>query len=770
MPSTTMDDQINPQFKQTPDDESIATQEVRSGSDQSTSDSITLQTRLLPSEDTDHLLIEQASPISHSLSARFPSATERDEAMAMLKLLHSLIAAPSITHTVTDTTHPPTVLDRNLFKEHENFDVTERFSVSLFDEDDESLVKSLNRCNSVCNLVPPDQCIDDIPAFVDILVSSLDSESSSITINAADVLSKLLFHTLDINDFIQKHWKKLRTAFQDGSHGAHVALLHVILLYAFNRKGVQSAYPSLYQDFDLEGIVSADLSLSSFLLAIDALVYVKILLSQSYDRDYVDSLFLSFEEKQRATARIWQCIVDGKVSFNVEAMSSLIKFCLVLSLLFGQQLHPDLFDYILNFSNLHAVFDETKILQSLLNHSSTNLHPQSQQTILIQLLFEKTLRFNPSVFFDVDYSPNEDLLTDHLIAPFVGLHSLFVRGFHLQDMDVCEEDVMGSFIHFLDDSVFPVPHQYPPYALFPPPLVVQFFSNLIVQFYSDPLFQSSPATQSGFILSDFLFFFLGTCGPFGECRALLSLLKFLIDSISVGDLDRFKKEVSTLSNTIVGLHWFSLPLSFSSPFLLIPHILTHLPGIEPSIQPCCFCPLSKRNSGNAMQPLVIACFFHDVRHSRVSGQTFSKANFENCTSTSRKNRVSIRPFNNHIDWTNKARLAFHQIITGVGIGSCVVLGVLLTVTCLCCCCGCCVACGCGRRKSKEYKEIEVQPKDSFRPAPQYQGQYLPQTGYPQQWAQSPNLFVQPLAQPVQFQQYPLSQVNQVNAAQTISKD
>ncbi|KAK2950515.1 hypothetical protein BLNAU_14508 [Blattamonas nauphoetae] len=162
----------------------------------------------------------------------------------------------------------------------------------------------------------------------------------------------------------------------------------------------------------------------------------------------------------------------------------------------------------------------------------------------------------------------------------------------------------------------------------------------------------------------------------------------------------------------------------------------------------------------------------DVLFSYSISTTYSvsKANFENCTSTSRKNRVSIRPFNNHIDWTNTAGLAIHRIMTGVGIGSCVVLGVLVTVTCVCCCCGCCVACGCGRRKSKEYSDIEVQPKDTYRPAPQYQGQYLPHTGYPQQWAQGPNVFVQPVTQPVEFQQNPLCPANQVGTAQTISKD
>ncbi|KAK2950513.1 hypothetical protein BLNAU_14506 [Blattamonas nauphoetae] len=122
------------------------------------------------------------------------------------------------------------------------------------------------------------------------------------------------------------------------------------------------------------------------------------------------------------------------------------------------------------------------------------------------------------------------------------------------------------------------------------------------------------------------------------------------------------------------------------------------------------------------------------------------------------------------EWTNPAGIAFHHILTGIGIGSCVVLGVLVTVTCVCCCCGCCVACGCGRRKSKEYSDIEVQPKDTYRPAAQYQGQHLPQTGYPQQWAQGPNVCVQPVAQSVEFKQNPLCQVNQVGIGQTISQD
>ncbi|KAK2945288.1 hypothetical protein BLNAU_19789 [Blattamonas nauphoetae] len=440
--STILGDENSPPFGQTPDDESIATQDVTSefaslhpsthrsvqsddsqstcvNSDQSTSASITLQTELPPSEDTDPLWIESASIVTHSLSTRLHSAADSDEAMAIVKLLHSLQSAPPIAHTITDPTFPLEAFNLDDLEEDETFDVTERFSVSLFDEDDESLFKSLSRCSRVCDLVPPDRFIDDIPAFVDMLVSSLDS-THSITDAASNILNKLLTKTLNINDFIQNHWKKLRTAFQDGSHGAHVALLHVIMLYASNRNGVQSAYPSLYQDFDLEGIVSADLPLSSLLVAISALVCVKMVLSQSYDRNYVNSLFLSFEKKQHALARIKQFLIDGSMDHNGQFKSTLITFCLILSLHIGLPLQPDLFDYILNYPNLHSTLVETHTHPFLLlSHTSINHHAQKQKAFLMQLLLERTLRSDPNTFFLVDNSQKEDFLPLSFKSPFL---------------------------------------------------------------------------------------------------------------------------------------------------------------------------------------------------------------------------------------------------------------------------------------------------------------------------------------------------------------
>ncbi|KAK2950511.1 hypothetical protein BLNAU_14504 [Blattamonas nauphoetae] len=235
---TTMNDHTNPLFKQTPDDESIATQEVGSesvqsddsqstcvNSDESTSDFITLQTELPPSEDTDPLFLDSVSVITHSLSARLHSAADSDEAMAIVTLLHSLLSAPPIAHTITDPTIPPDAFNIDPFEEDEIFDVTERFSVSLFDEDDESLVKSLNRCNSVCNLVPPDQCIDDIPAFVDMLVTLLTSKNGLLTLEASTVLSKIIGKGLNLYNFLQQYWDYIKIAFKDGSIGARFFLL-----------------------------------------------------------------------------------------------------------------------------------------------------------------------------------------------------------------------------------------------------------------------------------------------------------------------------------------------------------------------------------------------------------------------------------------------------------------------------------------------------------------------------------------------------------------
>ncbi|KAK2951329.1 hypothetical protein BLNAU_13708 [Blattamonas nauphoetae] len=163
----------------------------------------------------------------------------------------------------------------------------------------------------------------------------------------------------------------------------------------------------------------------------------------------------------------------------------------------------------------------------------------------------------------------------------------------------------------------------------------------------------------------------------------------------------------------------------------------------------------------------------DVLFSYNNSTTYSvsEENFERCTSTSWDNKVSIRPFNVHTNWTNTAGFDAYKIVIGAIIGCCVALGVIILVTCVCCCCcGCCMACGYQCRQSKQYNNIGVQPKDTSRSAPQCQGQYLPQTPYPQQWVQVPYVYLQPAAQPAQFQQYPLCPTNQVGIDQMISKE
>ncbi|KAK2942593.1 hypothetical protein BLNAU_22487 [Blattamonas nauphoetae] len=599
LPSTTRDDQINPQFKQTPDDESIETQEVRSGfqslhpstrrsvqsddshstsvnSDQSTSASITLQTELPPSEDTDPLSIESASIVTHSLFSRLHSATESNEAMAILKLLHSLIVAPPIDRPVTDHIIPPERFNRRPLMPDKTFDVNERFSVSIFDENDENLFKSLIRLFHVCQMVPPDQCIEDIPSFLDMLISSLTSNISEITRVTSVILIKILQEEKYYHNFLQKHWNDLRTAYRDGSRGTRQTLVCVIAMWLNNTHGMQSTHPNMLQSIDLDEVVSADIG--PFESIIPIISFLNILIShysKFYTHKYIKSLLLSFEAKQHASARIWKELNDGTVGHDDEFIQTLVIFCLNQSLLFSLPLQPAVFDYILHFTDLHSAFIETNIHPSfLLSHSSMSLRPLNQQAVLIQLLFERTLRSDPSVFFSVDCSRNKDQFSEHLQTPFVGLHSLFVRGFHPQPFHVNPQSLMLSIHHFLADSGDFLSDQFHLFALFPPPPVLQFFSTSIVQSPPDEIIPS--------LMWEFLFPFLATCGPFGECRTLSSLVSCLINSLSVHELEQ---NIQLLIDTIIGLHWFSLPLSFSSPFLLLPHHHLRLPDITPTINP-----------------------------------------------------------------------------------------------------------------------------------------------------------------------------------------
>ncbi|KAK2950508.1 hypothetical protein BLNAU_14501 [Blattamonas nauphoetae] len=599
---TAMAVQINTPFKQTPVDESIASIGVGSGfeslhpstqrsvqsddsqstsvnSDQSTSASITLQTEPPPSEDTDPLFLDSASIITHSLSARLHSAAESNEAVAIVELLQTLIPPPLIPHTVANPSLPLEAFNLEHFELDENFDVTERFSVSIFDEDDDSILKSLNRCRSVCDCVPPDQCIDDIPAFVELLITALTSNRSDITILASIVLSKLLYETLDFIGFLQQYWDYIKTAFQDGSIGARIILVLVIRMWFNNHQDVHSTNPPLNLNNTLDEIVSADTgSIPLFLVVIAFLTFLKTCPSGTLPHRYINSLFRSFETNQHASERIGLLILEGVFDFNVELKSAVITFCLILSLHIGLPLQPDLFDYILNYPNLHSTLVETNTPPNLLlSHTAINHHAQKQRAFLMQLLFENTLCSDPSTFFIVDDSQDFDLLFENVLTPLVGLHSLFVRGLHIKENDTSHLSSMTMIVQVTNESDMFLTNQFRLYAYVPPPQVLQFFFKSLLQI---PPFTLDETTIHGF-----LFHFLATCGPFGECRTLFSLLKYFLSSLPINNYESNKNKVITRLSAVIGLHWFSLPPSFNSPFHVLRHPLLRLPEITLIMKP-----------------------------------------------------------------------------------------------------------------------------------------------------------------------------------------
>ncbi|KAK2945284.1 hypothetical protein BLNAU_19785 [Blattamonas nauphoetae] len=187
-------------------------------SDQSTSASITLQTKLPPSEVTDPLSIESTRTDQHLSHSASPE-TNSDESTTIVSLLQSLIAAPPIKSDDSDafTNDPDPILFLRLPK---------------------TIPQSITLSNDV--------------------------GSQTFGIEALRILVRL-FRTIDFCSFLHNHLHTLQHSFREGTLASQLAFVLTITLWVDNTQSCQSQFPRVLHSFDWEGFLHLDLNDSTVL-------------------------------------------------------------------------------------------------------------------------------------------------------------------------------------------------------------------------------------------------------------------------------------------------------------------------------------------------------------------------------------------------------------------------------------------------------------------------------------------------------------------------
>ncbi|KAK2952648.1 hypothetical protein BLNAU_12476 [Blattamonas nauphoetae] len=152
----------------------------------------------------------------------------------------------------------------------------------------------------------------------------------------------------------------------------------------------------------------------------------------------------------------------------------------------------------------------------------------------------------------------------------------------------------------------------------------------------------------------------------------------------------------------------------------------------------------------------------------VSHYNVSKKNFIKCVSNNTRHKVTFLPKVVHAEWTNSDWMDIRSAIIAIAIGVCVLIAVFIFLICLCCRCGCCVACGRGRKKANAYQHMESQLTTSLVPAQMSSNQHPPPPAHPSHYPPQQGVYVQPVAQPGQFQQYPALPANQMGVGLCIN--
>ncbi|KAK2963713.1 hypothetical protein BLNAU_1279 [Blattamonas nauphoetae] len=483
--------------------------------------------------------------LDSSLRTISSSSHFKQESLQLLNILHSLLTSPLPPSLPTH--HPPDIFASGftIFEPDDDISPRERFHSSLFDEaDDEKLTRSLHRCHSVCRLVGTKNCILDIPEFFDRTVSVLSS-SNNLLRAAAFSLFISFFDTTAITQMLPHLWDRLRSAFRDGQLEEQFALLRISTEWIVHQVDETCLHPFPASDFDWDGLLRADLRET------ETLIYSLILIEYIWTSSITDKfgkakatyIILSFEQHQNAVTRIVSLFEDTRQMEALLGNYSLVSYCLLISLLSNRDFPPTL----TNILTKHPENDEHHLallhenVLFLLCHSSLNPHKPHQPPL--DLLFERTLRMHPHVFFTSSSDPNLDFSPNLLDTALCGFHALCRRGVHV---DLMEAEVVRCGKHLVNSL-----------CLFITPLI------------SDPFISFSISLHHSSFVSSFPFSLLTITAPFGDCHSVRELFR------SVDKHDDISED-SSLESIVIShcqaLERLNIPTGFGSA---LAHSNTH---------------------------------------------------------------------------------------------------------------------------------------------------------------------------------------------------
>ncbi|KAK2961609.1 hypothetical protein BLNAU_3407 [Blattamonas nauphoetae] len=507
--------------------------------------------------------------LDSSLRTFSSSTIVKQESLQLLNILHSLLTSP-LPQDLPKQTYADYTIRYLALIQHDNPNPTETFESSIFDEtDNEKLKSSLLRCRSVCDLVGTYKCIVDIPDFFDRTVTVLGNSNSIVRSAALPLFNRLL--EIPILLFQMPHLcRNLRSAFHDGTPEEQYALISISTRWIAGTLLEESLEPFRADEFDWEGLFTADLSWSaSFVNSLDLVLCLQHRLFQlPIDDDKRTHILLSFEHRQHAVSR-----VNSQFSDIIQEVPSdicptlLINFSLMMSLL----IESDFPSIETDFITAHPDFD-TRILffcfenrMVILCHSGLNQHKPHQPPL--DLLFDRTLRVDPLYFFVFDSGVDFDLPPTLINTSLCGFHALCRREVHI---DLIEFFEIQSGQHFAQSFwMFFTPLISDTFLLFvyyPPPLVVRLFLPVLrYTTSSDYLFGALKVVLASLVL---------VTAPFGDCLSLKELFRSFRHSSDVNDDD---STVSELMQICKSLEWLNIPTGFGSTLILSEPHDGHIP-------------------------------------------------------------------------------------------------------------------------------------------------------------------------------------------------
>ncbi|KAK2948349.1 hypothetical protein BLNAU_16695 [Blattamonas nauphoetae] len=339
----------------------------------------------------------------HDSSLRTISSSPhfKQESLQLLNTLHSLLTSPLPPSLPKNS---PLDIFATAFPifEHDDISPTERFRTDIFDEiDNEKLARSLRRCRTVCDLVGAESCILDIPEFFDRTVSVLGSSNIQLRAAASSLFTDMVDTTSSFIPVLPHIWDRLRSAFHDGRHEEQLAFIRISTCWIVHNLGTHSLPPFPANQFDWNGLITADLSDSfTFMYSILLIAFIRHRsIEVQIGRARATYFILSFERHQRGKSRIVS-FFEGNEQVNdyLRFSQSLISYCLLISLLSNCAFPPILTTFITQDPEMDAIalfLHENNLF--LLCHTSLNPHTPLQPPL--DLIFERTLRMHPFLFF-----------------------------------------------------------------------------------------------------------------------------------------------------------------------------------------------------------------------------------------------------------------------------------------------------------------------------------------------------------------------------------